>query len=353
MGGPGSMARFLTHMTGALKSHGCEVIVLGASELEDAQRNNAVLRILGRLHVPWLVIYWAFVFDAWRAAGYPLIVVTSQEYVVPFAFSKQIPIYHDIIQYFYPRNRKSLLFYRYYLPWASRKMGFIYSVTNATGRMINQVYGKLPYHICGVPIDRQFLSSVVEAPAGEYFEAVWVGTLAEHKNYQRVLNHVKSDVDGTGTVAMVVPRDSAPILAREVEALQLGKRIKVFTGLSDDELSSLYRRSGTVISTSDLEGFCMPVLEAALCGCRPVVPDRATFRENFGRFGVLVPPHGVAYGSYIKQAEARFERSEIMENAQAHDKLVRDRWSASMDEIAAAAIAGSTGEIIRECGHFV
>ena len=353
MGGPGSMARFLTHMTGALKSHGCEVIVLGASELEDAQRNNAVLRILGRLHVPWLVIYWAFVFDAWRAAGYPLIVVTSQEYVVPFAFSKQIPIYHDIIQYFYPRNRKSLLFYRYYLPWASRKMGFIYSVTNATGRMINQVYGKLPYHICGVPIDRQFLSSVVEAPAGEYFEAVWVGTLAEHKNYQRVLNHVKDDVDGTGIVAMVVPRDSAPILAREVEALQLGKRINVFTGLSDDELSSLYRRSGTVISTSDLEGFCMPVLEAALCGCRPVVPDRATFRENFGRFGVLVPPHGVAYGSYIKQAEARFERSEIMENAQAHDKLVRDRWSASMDEIAAAAIAGSTGEIIRECGHFV
>ena len=353
MGGPGSMARFLTHMTGALKSHGCEVIVLGAGELEDAQRNNAVLRILGRLHVPWLVIYWAFVFDAWRAAGYPLIVVTSQEYVVPFAFSKQIPIYHDIIQYFYPRNRKSLLFYRYYLPWASRKMGFIYSVTNATGRMINQVYGKLPYHICGVPIDRQFLSSVVEAPAGEYFEAVWVGTLAEHKNYQRVLNHVKDDVDGTGIVAMVVPRDSAPILAREVEALQLGKRIKVFTGLSDDELSSLYRRSGTVISTSDLEGFCMPVLEAALCGCRPVVPDRATFRENFGRFGVLVPPHGVAYGSYIKQAEARFERSEIMENAQAHDKLVRDRWSASMDEIAAAAIAGSTGEIIRECGHFV
>ena len=66
MGGPGSMARFLTHMTGALRSHGCEVIVLGARELEDAQRNNAVLRILGRLHVPWLLIYWAFVFDAWR-----------------------------------------------------------------------------------------------------------------------------------------------------------------------------------------------------------------------------------------------------------------------------------------------
>lgn len=353
MGGPGSMARFLTHMTGALRSHGCEVIVLGARELEDAQRNNAVLRILGRLHVPWLLIYWAFVFDAWRAAGYPLIVVTSQEYVVPFAFSKQVPIYHDIIQYFYPRNRKSLLFYRYYLPWASRKMGFIYSVTNATGRMINQVYGKLPYHICGVPIDRQFLSPVGEAPAGEHFEAVWVGTLAEHKHYQRVLNYVKDDVEGTGTVAMVVPRDSAPILAREVEALQLGKRIRVFTGLSDDELSSIYRRSDAVISTSDLEGFCMPVLEAALCGCRPVVPDRATFRENFGRFSVLVPPHGVAYGRYIKHAEARFERGEIMESAQAHDKVVRDRWSASMDEIAAAAIVGSTGEIIRECGHFV
>jgi glycosyltransferase involved in cell wall biosynthesis len=353
VGGSGSMARFLTHVSGALKSHGCEVIVLGARQLEEAQRNNAVLRMLGKLHIPWLVIYWAFVFDAWRAAGYPLIVVTSQEYVVPFAFSKQIPIYHDIIQYFYPRNKKSLLFYRYYLPWACRKMGFIYSVTHATGRMINQVYGKLPYRICGVPIDRQFSSPVGEAPGGEHFEAVWVGTLARHKNYQRVLDYVKDDVEGSATVAMVVPRDAAPILAREVEAAGLEKRIKVLAGLSDDELSSLFRRSDTVISTSDLEGFCMPVLEAALCGCRPVVPDRATFRENFGRFGVLVPPHDAAYGSHIQYAQACFERADIMECAQALDQVVRDRWSASMDEIAGAALVGSTDEIIRECGHFV
>jgi glycosyltransferase involved in cell wall biosynthesis len=353
VGGSGSMARFLTHITGALKSHGCQVIVLGARELDDARQNNAALRMLSRLHIPWLVIYWVFVFDAWRAAGYPVIVVTSQEYVLPFGFSKQIPIYHDLIQYFYPRNRKSRLFYRYYLPWVSRKLGFVYSVTSATGRMINQVFGKVPYHICGVPIDKEFLSSAGQAAAGEPFLAVWVGTLAVHKNYQRVLNYLKDDVVGTGTVAMVVPPDAVPDLRRAVDRLGLGKRVRVFSSLSDDELSSIYRRSETVISTSELEGFCMPVLEAALCGCRPVVPDRAAFRENFGRFGVLVPPHDVAYAIYIKNAKARFDRTEIMEDAQAFHRIVRDRWSASMDEIAGAAILGGKGEITRECGHVI
>jgi glycosyltransferase involved in cell wall biosynthesis len=353
IGETGSMARFLTHVSAALKEHDCQVIVLGARELADARHNNTILKILSRLHFPWLVIYWIFVFGAWRKAGYPVIVVTSQEYVVPFGFSKQISIYHDLIQYFYPRNKKSAWYYRYYLPVVSRKLGFVYCVTKATGRMVNHLFGPLAYHICGVPIDRQFLSPTDQADSGERFHAVWVGTLAVHKSHKRVLDYIKCDIDGVGTVAMVVPRAQAPELQRSVEALGLAERIRVFSGLSEEQLSSLYHNSEIVMSTSELEGFCMPVLEAALCGCTPVVPDRATFRENFGCFGILVPPHDTACADKINNAGAGFDRSAAMSGAQAFHKIVHDRWRASMGEIANAAIVGAPSEITRECRHFV
>jgi hypothetical protein len=100
--------------------------------------------------------------------------------VLPFGFSKQIPICHDLIQYFYPRNKKSAPYSRYYLPWASQKLGFIYCVTNATGRMVRRIMGSVTYHICGVPIDKVFLSHADESTADERFQAVWVGTYAFH-----------------------------------------------------------------------------------------------------------------------------------------------------------------------------
>ncbi|MEI6000187.1 glycosyltransferase [Paraburkholderia bengalensis] len=343
------MARFLTHVSASLQEHGCQVLVLGARELADAQQNNPLLRMLSRLHTPWLVIYWIFVFDAWRRAGYPIIVVTSQEYVVPFAFKKQIAIYHDLIQYFYPRNKKSALYYRYYLRWISRKLGFVYCVTKATGRMVSHLFGKVPYHICGVPIDRQFLSSGDAVGAGEHFHAVWVGTLAAHKNYGRVLDYIKRDAGGVESVAMVVPRNQTADLRGEADALGLGNRIQVFSDLTEDELSDIYHCSDIVMSTSELEGFCMPVLEAALCGCRPVVPDRATFRENFGHFGILVPPHGDTNPKDIGDQPV-LDRNAVASHARAFHTVVRDRWKASLDEIANAAMAGGKVEITRAVG---
>lgn len=342
-----SMGRFLAQAVESLEARGCQVIIVSAKELAAAQQTNGFLRVLRRFRVPWLVIYWVFAFKIWRGAGYPIILPISQEWVLPFGFSKQIPIYHDLIQYFYPRNKKSAPYYRYYLPWASRKLGFVYCVTNSTGRMVRRIMGRVSYHICGVPIDKVFSSHTDESTADERFQAVWVGTLMAHKNYQRVLSYIESTAREEGNVAMVVLAEEATALDYEVGARGLGKRIKIFANLSEDELVSVYRRSKTVLSTSALEGFCMPVLEAALCGCVPVVPDRATFRENYSRFGVLVPPHDGAYGNYTKNAGAQFARPEVMARARALHEAVRERWSISMDEIAKAVKLGCKDYITR------
>lgn len=224
IGDAGSMGSFLAHAIGSLEARGCQVIMVSAKDLADAQQTNGLLRLLSRVRVPWLVIYWVFAFKVWKDSGYPIILAISQEWVLPFAFSKQLPIYHDLIQYFYPRNKKSAPYYRYYLPWASRKLGFVYCVTNSTGRMVRRIVGRVPYRICGVPIDEVFASHADESIADddERFQAVWVGTLMAHKNYQRVLSYIESSAGGEGNVAMVVPAGQAPRLDCEVGARGLG-----------------------------------------------------------------------------------------------------------------------------------
>ena len=329
-----SMGRFLTHVAESLKALGCRVIILSAKELTIAQLNDPLFKLFSRLRVPRLAIYWIYAYKVWRSDGCPLVVPISQEWVLPFGFSKQIPIYHDLVQYFYPRHRKTALYYRYFLRWVSGKLPLVYCVSNSTGRMVRRLLGCVNYRLCGVPIDREFLYQSDESTVGERFDSVWVGNLGEHKNYRGVLDCVHSAAGGDANVAMIIPSVDAALLNQEIGARRLGERIKVFSSLSDHDLSNIYRRSETVLSTSELEGFCMPVLEAALCGCIPVVPNRAIFRENFGRFGVLVPPHDAAYANYIKSAKAKFDRQQVMEDAQAFHKTVCERWRTSMGEIA-------------------
>ena len=340
-----SMGRFLAKTIDSLELLGCHVVILSAKELADAQQSSRLLRLLRRLRVPWLGLYWLSAFKAWKSTGYPIMVPISQEWVLPFGFSKQIPIYHDLIQYFCPRNMKSAFYYRYFLPWASRQLGSIYCVTNATGRLVRRICGNVIYRVCGVPIDKEFSSQADESSTTQCFQAVWVGTLMAHKNHGRVLDFVERTVEGAGVVAMVVPAAEAPALSSEIRARGLSSRITILFSLSDEVLSSIFRRSKTVLSTSAIEGFCMPVLEAALCGCAPVIPDRATFRENFGRFGVLVPPHERDYECYMLKAASHFARPEVIARARAFHDIISKRWSTSMSEIANAAALQGKGNI--------
>jgi len=107
---------------------------LSAEELDEALHSNGLLKILSRLRVPWLVIYWLYAFMIWRPCRLSHDGADLQEWVVPFGLSRQIPIYHDVIQYFFPRNIKSALYYRHTFAGSQRKVPLIYCVTNATGR---------------------------------------------------------------------------------------------------------------------------------------------------------------------------------------------------------------------------
>jgi len=65
------------------------------------------------------------------------------------------------------------------------------------------------------------------------------------------------------------------------------ERIVINLGyLPDNDLVGLYNRAAGFVSASLYEGFGQPVLEAASCGCLPIVSDILTHRENLKQDGI-------------------------------------------------------------------
>ena len=85
------------------------------------------------------------------------------------------------------------------------------------------------------------------------------------------------------------PKADGPI-ARLIDALTIGDRVRFVTGLSDEALAALLGSAEVAAVPSLYEGFSIPAVEAMACAT-PVVASRAgALPEVIGDCGVLVPP---------------------------------------------------------------
>jgi hypothetical protein len=73
------------------------------------------------------------------------------------------------------------------------------------------------------------------------------------------------------------------------DSLGIGHCISVMPPLARNELHALYRRAAIVISTSEREGFGLPVAEALAAGTPVVVTDIPIFREVAGSDAAFAP----------------------------------------------------------------
>jgi hypothetical protein len=60
-------------------------------------------------------------------------------------------------------------------------------------------------------------------------------------------------------------------------------------GISDLDLSVLYRRSLWVSGLRHCEGFELPAVEGLACGARPIVFDRDDMRQWYGKHAIFIP----------------------------------------------------------------
>jgi glycosyltransferase involved in cell wall biosynthesis len=114
-----------------------------------------------------------------------------------------------------------------------------------------------------------------------------------HKRIERVLAAVavlQQQFRADAHLALVgVERFPAYSAALASFADSVGARNVHFLGRVDDaELSALYLRSDAMVTMSDHEGFCVPVIEAMAAGLPVVASDRAALPETVGDAGLVV-----------------------------------------------------------------
>lgn len=131
---------------------------------------------------------------------------------------------------------------------------------------------------------------------------LFVGNLKPHKRPELALQILRQT---PGVDLRMVVRDGAEALTL-AESIGVADRVKMHSGITDEELASLYRGSVALLFTSEWEGFGLPVVEAARCGT-PVICDSscdsAAELASHDRSSVVMPP-GASSSEWAEMANA-------------------------------------------------
>jgi glycosyltransferase involved in cell wall biosynthesis len=177
-------------------------------------------------------------------------------------------------------------------------------------------------------------------PPGTFVDLLHVGSTIPRKRIDLLL-------DVFAAVAAEVPRArlvrvGGPFTerdTRQIESLGIGHRILVLPELARDALLAVYRHVALLLSTSEREGFCLPVAEALAAGTPVVVPDLPVFREVAADAAELITgADPAAWSRAIAALIAEREHDQVRWQERVRRALSRSRafsWSSYADAMAA------------------
>ncbi len=129
---------------------------------------------------------------------------------------------------------------------------------------------------------------------------VYVGGFSPHKNVDRLVSVFArvvrdEELDDVRLVLVgeyenEVFNSDYPRIKRRIEALQLTNRV-VFTGyLPDEELAVLLNTATALVLPSLIEGFGLPAIEAAACGCPVIATAESPLPDILADAGIFIDP---------------------------------------------------------------
>jgi glycosyltransferase involved in cell wall biosynthesis len=120
-----------------------------------------------------------------------------------------------------------------------------------------------------------------------------VGSFFPRKNqsilieaFDRIKNEVEEDlvlVGGNGTMLSEIKQ--------KVAEKKLDNRVHILTGVSNDELTTIYKASSVFVFPSLLEGFGMPIVEALLSKVPVIASKGGAIEEAAGKDSLFVDPN--------------------------------------------------------------
>lgn len=129
----------------------------------------------------------------------------------------------------------------------------------------------------GVNVDNYVVSNKIERD----IDFLYIATFESRKNHKNLLLALQKCSEKLNVV--LIGRDLGELgaLLPLIDEINLSTKvaITIIDSITDEELISYYNRSKNFISPSLLEGFGMPLIEAAICGCNIVCSDLDVFKE--------------------------------------------------------------------------
>ncbi len=240
---------------------------------------------------------------------------TVYSYVPVWSRAKKVVLIHDIIAEKFPSltlpSRLGRLFWKAKVALGRRQADALVTVSEHSRRGIVEHFGIAAerVHVVSEAGDPAFrvLDEVTPSPrlrelglAADNRTIVYVGGFNPHKNLETLIAAFAKIAlcDELSDVRLVLVGDYQNevfhsyygTIRRLVDDLGVCQRV-VFTGfLPDDDLAILLNRATVLALPSLLEGFGLPAIEAAACGCPVVATTASPLPDLLGEGGVFVDP---------------------------------------------------------------
>jgi glycosyltransferase involved in cell wall biosynthesis len=287
-----------------------------------------------------------------------LLFPTIYSYVPVFSRAKKIVIIHDVIPEKYPDltvpRRVARVFWNTKVALGRWQADAIVTVSDYSRRGIVEHFGLSPERVFVVGEASDPVFRVLERPQlNEHLRAagipqggrlvVYVGGFGPHKNLESLLAvfaKLTAQNGFTNVILVMVGEYGKEVFHSAYKTLiskvhELGVSNKViFTGyLADEDLAVLLNLATVLVLPSLIEGFGLPAVEAAACGC-PVVATTASPLSNLLGAGALyIDPKNP---QDLESAVSRVLTSEELRERMRRDGLAAAReltWEAAARQL--------------------
>jgi len=271
-----------------------------------------------------------------------LLFPTIYSFVPTLTRAKRIVVVHDTIAETFPEltlpNRKSRLFWQAKVGLGRAQADALVTVSEYSRRKIVERFGMRPEQVfvvgeAGDAVFRRIpgarLTPALEAVGvrpGRRM-VVYVGGFSPHKNLEALVEafaRIAGRDAFADTLLVMVGEYKKEVfhsyhgtIAARVEQLRIRDRV-IFTGyLSDEDLAVLLNLSAVLALPSLMEGFGLPAVEAAACGCPVAATTESPLPDLLPDGGIFFDPRGGGLEPALEELLGSEERRRRMGDAAA------------------------------------
>jgi glycosyltransferase involved in cell wall biosynthesis len=246
-----------------------------------------------------------------------LLFPTVYSYVPVWSRARKVVMIHDVIAERFPEltlpRRTARWFWRAKVALARCQADQIATVSDHARKQIIDHFGLPPQQVTVVgeasdPRFQRLSPSQQHSPRLDQLglldgsrQLVYLGGFNPHKNLEMLIDvfaELVADPDLDDLRLVMVGNTGNRVFHSYIDAVQarvavhaLDERV-VFTGfLADDDLAVLLNRATGLVLPSLLEGFGLPAVEAAACGCPVIATTESPLPDLLCGGGIFVSPH--------------------------------------------------------------